>query len=661
MARIDTLSNFLTDVSSAIKQKTGGSSPIPASSFDTEILSITTGGTYQTKSQSITTNGNYIITPDTGYDAIEQLNLSVAVPENPHVHVLNSLTELEALEEYINGDIYLLLDTRKEEWLPISYYSRFQECYCPDEVVLDNAVIMNIAQQMQRFNGSSTVNSNITITPTSVSFQGNDSVERIHYTSSDGITYTRTSSEYVTFDYEYHPTDYSTQSFGSTTNSSVYNNIISNFIYVKKYIFTGIYEGGVNNTYHKITNQLNSPPSTVANTTQYYSSASSIQTGLLPVVTYPIDPANPLNWNYQFIASTSNPAKVTRDGVQYIMIQQTVMSSSEPDNFIIKGNRKLKMGVDYTRLSNAIGLRPQYIKDGVTILNVTGTYNPSGTATILEDGTKFGRSTVTGFPSTMDFSEITDYYYLFYDCNQLVSVPSSLNLGLVSRWYYTFYNCYSLVSLGTVATIYPNTSMWDTFYNCKLLASVPTIDCSNMASDNDFQATFNGCEELTNVTLTNIPISTSSFISNHQSLSSMFRNCKKLTTISGLNNITPKSVNNMFYNCEVLTTVPSMNTSYCTDFGSMCYGCQSLTTVPIMNMNAVGSLSVSYLRDMFKNCPNLTTTSLDNILASLISIGNSTASNRTLAYIGLSSTQATTCTTLSNWSTLSSRGWTTGY
>jgi hypothetical protein len=80
MARIDTLSNFLTDVSSAIKQKTGGSSPIPASSFDTEILSITTGGTYQTKSQSITTNGNYIIAPDTGYDAIEQLNLSVLVP-----------------------------------------------------------------------------------------------------------------------------------------------------------------------------------------------------------------------------------------------------------------------------------------------------------------------------------------------------------------------------------------------------------------------------------------------------------------------------------------------------------------------------------------------------------------------------------------------------
>lgn len=79
MARIDTLGNFLTDVSSAIKQKTGGSSPIPASQFDTEILSITTGGTYQTKSQSITTNGNYVIAPDTGYDAIEQLSLSVAV------------------------------------------------------------------------------------------------------------------------------------------------------------------------------------------------------------------------------------------------------------------------------------------------------------------------------------------------------------------------------------------------------------------------------------------------------------------------------------------------------------------------------------------------------------------------------------------------------
>lgn len=99
MARIDTLSNFLTDVSSAIKQKTGSSSPIPASSFDTEILSITTGGTYQTKSQSITTNGNYVIAPDTGYDAIEQLNLSVAIPLQQKTYTFTQNTTTTIIPE----------------------------------------------------------------------------------------------------------------------------------------------------------------------------------------------------------------------------------------------------------------------------------------------------------------------------------------------------------------------------------------------------------------------------------------------------------------------------------------------------------------------------------------------------------------------------------
>ncbi len=43
MARINNLTNFLTDVAAAIKTKTGDSTDIPASEFDTEILSIETG------------------------------------------------------------------------------------------------------------------------------------------------------------------------------------------------------------------------------------------------------------------------------------------------------------------------------------------------------------------------------------------------------------------------------------------------------------------------------------------------------------------------------------------------------------------------------------------------------------------------------------------
>lgn len=43
MARTNNLTNFLTDVATAIKTKTGDSTAIPASQFDTKIANITTG------------------------------------------------------------------------------------------------------------------------------------------------------------------------------------------------------------------------------------------------------------------------------------------------------------------------------------------------------------------------------------------------------------------------------------------------------------------------------------------------------------------------------------------------------------------------------------------------------------------------------------------
>lgn len=44
MARIDTLTNFLTDVAAAIKAKKGDNTVIPAANFDTEIANLPSGG-----------------------------------------------------------------------------------------------------------------------------------------------------------------------------------------------------------------------------------------------------------------------------------------------------------------------------------------------------------------------------------------------------------------------------------------------------------------------------------------------------------------------------------------------------------------------------------------------------------------------------------------
>lgn len=102
MARTNNLTNFLNDVSSAIKQKTGDSTPIPASEFDTEILSIETAGTYQSKSITIDSNGTQVITPDENYDAIEQLVITVNVPV--------SQLQSKAVTITSNGNISILPD-----------------------------------------------------------------------------------------------------------------------------------------------------------------------------------------------------------------------------------------------------------------------------------------------------------------------------------------------------------------------------------------------------------------------------------------------------------------------------------------------------------------------------------------------------------------------
>lgn len=81
MARVNNLSNFLTDVASAIKTKKGSETAIPAANFDTEILALPSQGVYQTKVITINENGQTVITPDSGYDAMDGVQVTTNVPE----------------------------------------------------------------------------------------------------------------------------------------------------------------------------------------------------------------------------------------------------------------------------------------------------------------------------------------------------------------------------------------------------------------------------------------------------------------------------------------------------------------------------------------------------------------------------------------------------
>lgn len=81
MARTNNLSNFLTDVAGAIKEKKGSEVAIPAANFDTEIRNLPSQGTYQHKTVPVTQNGTQTVIPDAGYDAIDELTINTTVPE----------------------------------------------------------------------------------------------------------------------------------------------------------------------------------------------------------------------------------------------------------------------------------------------------------------------------------------------------------------------------------------------------------------------------------------------------------------------------------------------------------------------------------------------------------------------------------------------------
>lgn len=142
----------------------------------------------------------------------------------------------------------------------------------------------------------------------------------------------------------------------------------------------------------------------------------------------------------------------------------------------------------------------------------------------------------------------------------------------------------------------------------------------------------------------------------------MFYSCYSLKTIPLLDMSSVNTVECMFSECKNLISIPNINTSNSRNFGSMFSGCNNLENIPILDFSKMKS-STRYWRQIFSGCEKLTNNSLNNILKGLLLTDITTAFARykTLAYIGLTQSQADICTNFSEWQTLLNNGWTTGY
>ena len=218
----------------------------------------------------------------------------------------------------------------------------------------------------------------------------------------------------------------------------------------------------------------------------------------------------------------------------------------------------------------------------------------------------------------LNTKNITDMQYMFGDCSFLSSIPN-LNTSNVTNMYGMFSSCSALTAIPQLNTS-KVTDMQRMFYNCSALTAIPQLDTSKVTNMN-----------------------------------SMFCYCKNLTAIPQLDTSNVTDTQHMFYNCSALSSIPNLNTSMAISMTCMFSDCQKLVTVPQLNL-----LKATTLTLMFHNCDVLSNESLNNIMASCIS-ATSYTSTKTLKYMGLSSTQATTCQSLSNYQAFLNAGWTTGY
>ena len=106
------------------------------------------------------------------------------------------------------------------------------------------------------------------------------------------------------------------------------------------------------------------------------------------------------------------------------------------------------------------------------------------------------------------------------------------------------------------------------------------------------------------------------------------------------------------------TAIPKIDTSKVVNAGYMFSNCTALETVPELDMS-----NATNVYNIFNGCSALSNESLNNILAMCVTATKYIAAgnNVTLKGLGLTSAQATTCTSLSIWSAASAAGWTTGY
>ena len=261
-----------------------------------------------------------------------------------------------------------------------------------------------------------------------------------------------------------------------------------------------------------------------------------------------------------------------------------------------------------------------------------------------------GCKSITTAPKLLNISSyISDFNYLFKNCEKLVTIPE-IDLGNATSLRDMFRGCISLTKVPTFTNGTSKvTAMDGMFDNCVSLSDIPLIDTSNVitavgmfngcialitvplfdfsslkrmdqmfanctalvnipefntANVTSMISTFSGCKKLSSIPLLNV--------ANVQSMSSIFRDCISLSEIPNLVTSSLVAANEMFRGCTSLITIPdTIDLSKATNVYAMFYGCSSLRTLPLIDLNSVRSGS-SNVALFIMDCVSLESCSFTN-------------------------------------------------
>jgi len=200
------------------------------------------------------------------------------------------------------------------------------------------------------------------------------------------------------------------------------------------------------------------------------------------------------------------------------------------------------------------------------------------------------------------------------ECTSLLNVPC-VDTSAITNFSEAWYGCSSLTSF-PLLDVSSGTDFENAWKNCSGLTSFPLLDVSSGTS---FRYAWDGCSGLTSFPVLDVSSSTK--------FNYAWRNCSSLTSFPSLDVSSGTKFFSTWRGCTGLTSFPQLDIPSSTTFSQAWYGCSNLISFPANFFDSwSGTPDDECFLGTWDNCTALSSTSVENILNSIDTSGQSAPS-----------------------------------